>query len=65
MRDHPDIEAALRTGYPPGKGEGGWKCPVCGEELGPDDSVYMNWREVIGCRFCVEVKEAQCVREDE
>ena len=58
MRDHPDIEAALATGYTRGYQENNHRCPVCGEELWPDDEVYMNWREVIGCKHCIEVKEA-------
>ena len=65
MRDHPDIEAALRTGYPAGHRASKRVCPVCGEDLNPGDTVYENWREVIGCQHCIDAKEAQEVWEDE
>ena len=64
MRDHPDIEAIERTGYPRGYRKPP-VCPVCGEELNPSDKVYQNWREVIGCQHCIDEKEAQTVWEDE
>lgn len=40
-------------------------CPSCGEELQYDDKVYLDInRNVIGCCFCLEVKDAEDAMED-
>ena len=55
MRDHPDIENAIRTGYP--GGEPKWPhCPVCGSEC---EDVYEDTNGVVfGCENCVTKKSA-------
>ena len=62
--DHPDIAAAMATGYPSGQ-KRERVCPVCGEDLSPDDTVYMNWREVIGREHCINGMAAIEIWEDE
>lgn len=53
--NHPDIENALRTGYP--GGEPKWpKCPVCNSEC---DEVLVDENNVVfGCEHCTRTKSA-------
>ena len=53
--EHPDITAALRTGYP-------WGvppmpiCPMCNDEC---DTIYTNvFGDVVGCENCVKSHDA-------
>lgn len=37
-------------------------CPVCGDPLNYDDKVYRNiGGEIIGCKFCIEINDAEDV----
>lgn len=37
-------------------------CPNCGEELNFDDRVFQDGHgQVIGCEFCIDVKDAEDV----
>lgn len=37
-----------------------YHCPECGEELNADDPVYRDGTgNILGCRFCIEVKDAE------
>ena len=37
-------------------------CPICGEELGRGDDVYVDKSgSVIGCEVCVDIRSAQYV----
>lgn len=49
MRDAPDIERTLLTGYPEDYPEP--RCPICGRE--PEYGYFKN-NELIGCDCCVE-----------
>lgn len=54
--DHPDIAAALATGYPRRKKPVWPRCPVCGEEC---ETIYRGWHgSYIGCNVCVDTKDA-------
>ena len=56
LDDHPDIAAAMRTGYPRGKTVRMRCCPMCGEELTLEEIIYINANgEAIGCETCVRV----------
>ena len=36
-----------------------WRCPVCGEELNYDDTVYVNCAgNVVGCCCCLDEEAA-------
>ena len=51
MRDHPDIEACERTGYPDGQEPKYPHCPICGAEC---ESVYRDKNmEIVGCDECL------------
>lgn len=52
--DHPDIERAMRTGYVHRVKENP-VCPVCGNELGTDDWVFVKNNKVLGCEYCIDV----------
>lgn len=63
--DHPEIENALRTGYPHGEPDYP-HCPVCGSEC---DEIYFNEdHEIVGCDECLHTKSAwfvdECFKED-
>lgn len=69
--DHPDIAAALLTGYPLGyeppacDEEEEKACPVCGELLRTDNCVYRNsLGEIVGCFHCLEPEYAGNVWEE-
>lgn len=56
LNDHPDIAAAMRTGYPRGKTARMRCCPNYGEELTLEELIYINETgEAIGCETCVEI----------
>ena len=39
-------------------------CPVCGNELGPDDYIFIDEDDVIlGCEYCVKKHYAEDVRD--
>ena len=51
--DHPDVVHALETGYPrPFRKERRW-CPACERTLYAHNTVYTNYKEVVGCEFCM------------
>lgn len=52
VRDHPVIESLMQTGYPYGEPKM-YQCPVCGEDIGSDDVLYMAIGEVVGCDHCI------------
>lgn len=64
IRDHPAIAEAMRIGFPERRAPSRI-CPKCREPLEYDDSVYLNYREVLGCKHCVQVKDAEDVWRDE
>ena len=54
--DHPDIAAALATGYPRRKKHDYPRCPVCGEEC---SKVYRDWyNRIVGCNVCADTRNA-------
>ena len=54
LSDHPDIAAAMRTGYPRRKMARMSCCPNCGEELTLEEVIYINETgEAMGCEKCV------------
>ena len=58
--DHPEVENAIRTGYPHGEPKYP-VCPVCGYEC---DTVYLDMDgDIIGCSECVKTKSAWEVEE--
>lgn len=58
MRDAPDIERTLLTGYPEDYEEP--RCPICGRE--PEYGYYKN-NELIGCDCCVKRVPFDSVKE--
>lgn len=58
--DHPEIENAIRTGYP--HGEPNYPhCPVCGSEC---DEIYLDVdNEICGCDECIRTRSAWFVDE--
>lgn len=57
--EHPDVERALRTGYP--RDTEFPRCPVCGNEC---DTVYRDiYGDVFACDECVTSKSAWEVEE--
>ena len=51
MIEHPDITAALATGYPRNAPAALPLCPVCGEEC---ETIYSRYDgEVVGCESCI------------
>ncbi len=56
--EHPDISRALVTGYGTKIDDIELICPVCGEILEINDTVYKQDGEVIGCKCCVTEAEA-------
>lgn len=61
MRDHPDIERALATGYP--KGTPTYPhCPVCGDEC---ETIFKDKDGYIfGCDNCIKKVDAwECMDE--
>lgn len=60
INDHPDIAAAMRTGYPRGKQIKARRCPVCGESASYRSELYVNSaNEVIGCDECLRRVDAE------
>lgn len=61
MPEHPDITAAIRTGYPR---RPRWpRCPVCGSEF---ESFYYDANDyALGCDRCVQVVDYTFFDEDE
>jgi len=68
--EHPDITAALRTGYPVNYKEPEPPlCPVCGEEC---ETVYRAGRhgDIVGCDDCIigcdawDAPECGCLEKD-
>jgi len=60
INDHPDITAAIRTGYPRGKQPKTHRCPVCGEEIDAGTTLYINWaNEIVGCSDCLLSVDAE------
>ena len=54
LSDHPDIAAAMRTGYPRSKTARMSCCPFCGEELTREEIIYINETgKAVGCEKCV------------
>lgn len=49
--DHPEIESAMRTGYPSWMQTDTPVCPVCGEET---ETYYAINGDVVGCENCVD-----------
>ncbi len=62
--NHPDIENAIRTGYPHGEPKYP-HCPICGEET---DTFYKDIHgDIVGCEECLhrvdaweETADAEC-----
>ena len=55
VRDHPDIENAMRTGYPHGEPKYP-QCPVCGCEC---ETIFKDLNGVVfACDECVKKKSA-------
>ena len=54
MRDHPDIERAMRTWHGLPQRGGVVCCPICGEELFLDDRLYRAMGMTVGCSNCVK-----------
>ena len=53
MIEHPDISAALATGYPRCAPTELPLCPVCGEAC---YTIYLRYDgEVVGCECCIDV----------
>lgn len=52
LRDHPDIEHALRTGYPRGSTPEPFYCEVCDEEL-YEDEIYEDELHECICKYCL------------
>lgn len=60
LPDHPDITAAMRTGYPYRKQPKPHCCPVCGQEISYLSVLYINGaNEVIGCDECLSPVDAE------
>lgn len=51
--DHPDIAAALATGYPAQEDYGLFHCEQCGAPIREDDPYYLIGDRVL-CPDCVE-----------
>lgn len=52
MPDHPDIRAALLTGYPAGKSGDLPQCPLCHAET---NTFFQNsFGEIVGCFYCLD-----------
>ncbi len=65
LRDHPDIERAMATGYPGDEPEQP-VCPVCGQEC---ETIYRAQdSEIVGCDMCISEETAwecrECFREE-
>ena len=63
--NHPDVENAIRTGYPHGEPDYP-HCPVCGSEC---DEIYFNEDgDIVGCDECIKSKSAwfvdECFKEE-
>lgn len=65
LPDHPDIRRVMRTGSPAAIETLSWRCPVCGAELEPDETVYTAETHgrvrIVGCALCVEARTAEGV----
>jgi hypothetical protein len=60
LNDHPDIAAAMRTGYPRSKTARMRCCPFCGEELTREELIYINETgEAIGCEKCIRARNSE------
>ena len=60
ISDHPDIAAAMRTGYPRRKMARMRCCPFCGEELTREEVIYINETgEAMGCEKCIRVRNSE------
>lgn len=53
LRDHPDIEHALLTGYPRGKKTEPFYCEVCGDEIVNEDDCYEDELHECICKYCL------------
>lgn len=58
--EHPDITAALRTGFPLWKEEEIPHCPICGRAC---ETIYFYDLSIIGCDNCVAFADAYEVPE--
>ena len=63
IQDHPDITFAMRTGYGVRTPEPEIHCPVCGETLQWDDTIYKISGTVVACSNCIETMAADDYRE--
>lgn len=52
LRDHPDIESALRTGYPSGSEPDTFYCEVCEDAL-YEDEIYEDELHECICKYCL------------
>jgi transcription elongation factor Elf1 len=63
LQDHPDIRRAMRTGRPTADDGLTYRCPVCGDEIEADTTVYRTTRYgkeiTVGCERCIEVRTAE------
>lgn len=35
------------------------RCPICGEDLNPDDTMFLVNGDIVGCENCVTTKDAE------
>lgn len=52
LRDHPDVESALRTGYPLGSQPDYYICDICHDELNLDECYEDEDYDCL-CEFCL------------
>jgi hypothetical protein len=53
LRDHPDIENALLTGYPRGGEPKPYYCEVCEDEIENEDEVFEDELHECMCKHCL------------
>ena len=61
LGEHPEIEWAMRTGYPSWQQpDGTLYCPACERELEPEETVYVDrYGDVIGCEYRLSARSAE------
>lgn len=52
LRDHPDIEYIMRTGYPRGSEPDVFRCEVCEDEL-YEEEIYEDELHECICKYCL------------
>lgn len=57
LEDHPVIKLFEQIGERPPYIR--YRCPCCGEELEPEEMVYLGDEGIIGCTACICCAEAQ------